>query len=129
MSKNSSIDEERRGVIKECAKCRKGAGGKRGFVDSLLHQLNPSIAGAVVNGEWSVAHPQSRMAALLGICLRAAKALHDKFAKPLLGAGEVVLWIKRAENFIGWDALVKVGNETGQTLLADELEKLRVEKV
>src|SRR5699024_9568928 len=89
------------------------------LVEGRNHQFQPTIAGGNVNGERVVAHPQSRMAALDAVILRAAPVLLEEHPEPGFRALPVVVGVHRAEDVVLGDAAVKTGDHFREGCLAD----------
>ena len=68
-----------------------------------------------------VAHPQARVAALLGVGRRAAPVLLEEHPQPLLGGPEVVLGVERPQRLVLRDAAVELADELGEGLVAAEV--------
>ena len=90
-----------------------------GLVERAIHQLHPAIAGALIELERHVPHPQARVAALLDVALRSAEAAHQEIAQPLLGARKVVRRIHRSEDVVGGHLRVKRPDQPLKALFAN----------
>lgn len=113
------IDHEGRGVEEIFAERRYGRLGKLNLGQSLLHQLDPAISGALIHRERCVAHAEARVTALLAIGRGAAEALDEEESETFFRAGEIVLRVKWAEDVVGRDAAVEGGDEAVKTFFAD----------
>lgn len=76
-----------------------------------------------------MAHPQARVAALLGIVIRTTESLDEEEPEAGLGAGKIFLRIEPAEDVIIWDTAIERCHEAGEALLADDAVELGVEKI
>ena len=89
------------------------------FIERLVHQLHPSIARALIELERHVPHAQARMAALLDVALRSAKAADQKIFQPLLGAMQILFRVHRAKNVVARNLLVERRDQPLEAFLAD----------
>jgi glutamyl-tRNA synthetase len=71
----------------------------------------PALARGLVDRKRSVAHPQARMATLVGVRRRAAPVLLQEEAEPLGGRSEVTARVHWPDHRVGLDALVEPGDE------------------
>ena len=60
--------------------------GQLCLIERAIHQLDPAIAGALIELERHVAHAQARVAALLDITLWAAETADQKIPQPFFRA-------------------------------------------
>ena len=86
--------------MEELAQDELGISGQRGLIERAIHERHPTIAGALVEPERVMPHPQSRMAARFLVSRRAAEAADQEFAQPMLGARQVVFRIHRPEHIV-----------------------------
>ncbi len=115
-----------RAIHEECCRGRKETPqklrdvfGKLRFPQGTVHHLNPAVACGLSNREWGVPHAQPGMASLLDVRGRAAKAIDQKIAQPLLGSLKIVRGIKRGENVILRNLPVERGDKTLESSGAD----------
>lgn len=114
-----SIDHERRHRPEEVLQELLHFVRKRRLVKSSIHQLNPAVAGCLINRKRSVAHSEPRMAALLDIGWRSPKSINQKIAKPLFRAFKVLRRIHRAQNVVGGDLPVERRHQPLKSVTAD----------
>ena len=93
--------------------------GQLRFIKCLVHQLHPSIARALIELERHVPHAQARMAALLDVSLRPAKAADQEILQPLFSALQIRFRVHRAKNVVAGNLPVKPRDEALEAFLAD----------
>lgn len=62
----------------------------------LGHEVHPTVASALVDGEWHVAHAEPRVSALLDVPLRPAEATHQEVAQAPPGGFQFLRGVHRA---------------------------------
>src|SRR5690606_30702845 len=97
-SSSTAVDHERGGLVEEGSECVGHVVGQGGRVQGLRHELHPTVAGRLIDGEWSMALAQARVAALLNIAIRPAKAADQEVPQARFRAGHVARWIHRPQN-------------------------------
>src|SRR6201996_8732045 len=85
--------------------------------DRDMHAAQPGVALEGADLERRVPHPQPGMAALVGVCARAAPVLLEEHPEPDLGGREVVFGVQTPQNFVLGDQLVKARH--------DRMERIR----
>jgi hypothetical protein len=81
------------------------------------HDREPGVALALADRPRDVAHPQPRVAALLGVGRRPAPVLHEEHPQPVLGRTEVVR-VQRPQHRVLGHAGVEVGHQPAEDRLA-----------
>lgn len=89
------------------------------FIEGTIHQLNPAIAGGLIDDEGHMPHAQARMTALLDVAWRPAEAADEEVAQPLFGAGQVVCGIHWPQDVVRGHLRVEGSHEPGEAFLAD----------
>ena len=94
-------------------------GGKLGFREGLRHQSKPVLARGSVNRKRSVAHAQSRMAAVLNVSLGPAEAANEEVSKACFGRCKVPACVHGAKDGVGRNAAVESRNQSLETVITD----------
>lgn len=97
-----------------------GFAGETAFIDCLIHEQHPAIAGRLSNGERGVSGPKGRVAAFLQVVLGAAKAKCQEHPQPLFSPREILWWIHRSEQIIGGNPAIEGGCELPDTVCAKD---------
>lgn len=105
--------------MEELSQYELGIGGERGLIERAIHQRHPAIAGALVEPERVMPHPQPWMAARLFVTRRAAKAADQEFAQSMLGARQVVFRIHRPKHIVRRHLRVKGRHQPSEAVFAD----------
>ena len=108
-------------MVKEVAEGLFGFRGQGGFSEGVVHQRDPAVAGADVDGETAVAHAEAGMAALLDISGGAAEAEDEELAEAGFGAVEIGGGVHGAEDVIGGNLPVERVDQTAETIVANGL--------
>lgn len=106
-------------MLEESAQNGGGFRRQRGFLERVVHEFHPAVAGGLIDGERRVPHAEARMAAFFDIAGRTAEASDEEVAKAFFGAREVVFRVHRSEKIVARDLTVKGGDETGKSVLPD----------
>lgn len=92
--------------------------------DGARHVSEPTVAFVLTDGEWGVAHPQPRMAALVRVRPGPAPVLHEEEGQPPALVAEVAGRIEGPEDGIDFDTSVEVVDEFDEEgLAADSIEE------
>src|SRR5438132_13942525 len=79
----SPVNQERCGRFKESSENLLRLAGGYGFLEGPAHQLKPAVARGLVDRKGSVAHAQTRMAAVFHVPGRSAEPEDQEIPQPL----------------------------------------------
>jgi hypothetical protein len=116
---SSSVHHEGRHLAEKFPQERGGLGVQGCGVEGVIHQAHPAIARPDVDGKRHVAHAEPRVAALLDVAGRAAKAADQEVAEPHFRGGEVLGRIHRAQDVVTRNLRVEGTHQAREALLAD----------
>ena len=114
-----SVDHERRDLPEKLPQDARDIGRQRRLVEGAIHELHPPVAGALIDREGHVAHPQPRMPALGDVPRRPAEPADEKIAQPLFGTGEIIGRIHGPQHLVAWDLRVERADEAREAVFAD----------
>ena len=97
--------------------------GQCDFGEGFVHEPHPAFAGSLSNLKRKVPRPQTGMATLFDVALRASKAVDQKVAQPLLGAIAIVLGIHRPKDIVVIHPAIKSGDQPRKAIFANERKK------
>ena len=72
------IDQKGRGVVEELSEVLVDNGMEFGFVEGFGHELDPAVAGGLIDSEGVMANAEARVAALFDVGLRPAEAADEE---------------------------------------------------
>ena len=105
--------------MKELSQNELRVGRERRLIERAIHQRHPAVAGALVEPEGVMPHPQSRMTAGLFVTRWAAEAADQELPEPQLGAGQVVFRIHRPEHAVSGHLGIERRHEPGEPVFAN----------
>ena len=103
-----------------------GGGGQGSFSESVIHELDPTVAGCGVDAERKMAGAEARMTALLDITLRTAETVDQKIAKTDFRGLTLVLGVHGPEDIVLRDLTIEGADEADETVFSDQGVKIFV---
>jgi hypothetical protein len=116
---NSSIDQECGDVPEKFPKHPAGLGTETAFINRLIHQQHPAIAGSLSDREWSMAGAEGWMTSLLQVVLRTTKAKCEKHTQTLFCSCQIIRRIHRPQHVVSRNAAIEGGNQTLNAVCAE----------
>jgi hypothetical protein len=113
------ILQERSGGLEEGLQDFSWLIGERCFVKCTSHQVEPTVASRLSDGEGRVTDAQPGMAALFDVGLGTSEAADEKIAQALLRAFQIVRRVHWPENIVGWHLPIKCIGKALKSGLAD----------
>ncbi len=114
-----AIHHERGCGLEEGPESTFGVGRQFRFRESPVHHLDPTIARSLCDSKRGVPHPQARVASIVDISLRTAKAKYQEIAKALFRPLQVVYRVHGAEDVVARHLAIKRCHQTGKSFLSD----------
>jgi hypothetical protein len=120
-----AVDEEGGGVLEEGFEEGVGGFGEVGLFERGFHEVDPGVAGGVIDGEGVVAHAEAGVAAGFDVVVGSAEAEDEEVAESEacgfhVGAA-IRLFVHGAEDGVGGDLAVEGGGEAVEAFEADLL--------
>lgn len=114
--------------MKKLAQDELGVGRERSLIERTIHQRHPAIAGALIQAEREVPHPQPWMAARRFVARWPAEAADQELPQSMLGARQVVFRIHPPEHIVSGHLRIERRHQPRKPVFADPFVNIAFRK-